>query len=222
MFNMSFSTFGITAKSIFDKNIKGFGENTRTLEIYTYYYGQENRLFNMKKMILWFLGGAFEATILYYFIYLAFNETGVTYQHEMDLDYLNMLMFSTIIIYLTTKIIYLTHVYTILQYISYSIGIFTYAIFFIIFNFADTIQMYHVIGHTWGDGTFWLYLTFCNFMLMFFLYLYYFIKDFLCPDFRRKAFLAIGKKLDADVEALSKKWVYEERNYNKFLRWLYY
>lgn len=114
-FNLTFTTFAITSKSVFDKNIKGFGKaNTRTLEIYAYFYGQEERLFNVKKLLLWFAGGIFESTLLFFFIYWAYNFSGFQYGFEMDYESLNMLMFSVIIIYLNNKVIFLTHVYTLL------------------------------------------------------------------------------------------------------------
>lgn len=222
LFNLIFTAFPVGARGVFDKDFNNMGIHTRYLEIYTYYYGKENKLFNPKKFIFWLLGGILETSAIFFFLFFAYHDKPYAYNHALSYDFFSITLYAIIIFYLDIKIIYITNIFTLNQYLGYLAGVGIYLVYIIVTNYITIFGIYRSLEYSWATVSFWMAFVFMNFFLFTLMATYYKIRDMYVPSVKTRAYKTISKKTTYDTEELIKGWAEEEKRYHGFLAKLYY
>ena len=221
-FNLLFTAFVASARSVYNKDIYGYTpQNGRTLEIYTYYYGQQNLGLNAKNFLLWLLGGIVEVCLVFFFVFGAYRYNGYELNHESTYEFMTMLVISIIIFHQTNKICYLTNIFLLIQALLYSTGYWFFILYFVITNYYQSGGMYRVNSEIWGVGGYWLSFTFMLYVLLLLTFLYVKIQETFFPNVFNLIMHGIDRDSEKDCEEQIKELVEMEKLNVGLIAWFF-
>ena len=175
-YDLVFTSLVASARSIYDKDIEGFGKNQRKLEILTYYIGQKDVRFNLKNFIFWIFAAILEICLLFYFVYGAFVNSSYSHGFNVTYEFASMLVFSVFVFHQTTRVICLTNIFLILQTILYTTGYWVFVIYFVATNSQYFGGMWYIFEELWECSGYLIPFFFIMFVLLLNSFVYYKIK----------------------------------------------
>lgn len=180
-YNLIFTAFAVAARSLVNKDIYGFGENTRTIEIYSYFSGQKNMNFNSRNFFLWLCGGIIETSLIFFFVYGAYKFNSYDQFHEATFEFVSMFIFAAIVFHQTNKIFYFTNIFLLAQALFYTTGYWIFTIYFLTTDSSQTFGLFRVNASIWASSGYWLSFVFLLYSLMLLSFFYLKVQELFYP-----------------------------------------
>lgn len=222
-YNLLFTAFVASARSVYNKDVYGYGDaNNRLVEVYTYYVGQESLGLNARNFSLWLVGGIGEVCLLFFFVFGCFQLEGYgPAAGEATYEFVSMLVFAAIVFHQVNKISYQTNIFLAIQALFYSTGYWFFIVYLLVTNYVQTGGMYRVNAQLWAAGGFWLPFSFALALLFLLSLLYYKLQELLCPTVFTMVRRRVERSSDESCEPVLRAIVAEQRSQRGILKWLF-
>lgn len=166
-FNSLFTTFSIGQYSLLEKDIDVKKNEDMLPNVFLYFYGQRNFIFNIYTFIGWIFTGILESIIIFAFIYII-DQTAYLYTgfHESNYELVSTIICTVIIVHIQLKLYLRTYHYNSISFPGYLFfGFIFYFAYIAAASYGSGFFFYYSLSVIWFHPGFWLIVFFMNMSL---------------------------------------------------------
>ena len=222
-YNLFFTGFNVSAKGVSEINYNDKLSVKRNYlpEVYLYFLGQKNKLFNFKKFFFWLFTGLLESFIIFMFARVLLDNNTIYYEnHEANYIVFSVLIFSAIIFHLNNKLVYWTNIYD----FPIIFGFLFLPISFFIYVFATDenkrLGYYKSVSICWEVPHFYVYLILIVLVLWFLTQTFHVIETYIFPGITEKL-MFFNHNLNDDEQRLLLRKMKEDDLKNSFVNYIF-
>jgi phospholipid-translocating ATPase len=220
-YNLLFTAFVAVARAIFDKDLCGYGDNQRTVEVLTYFNGQKDLCFNFRRFSTWIIGGIVEVCLVYFFALGAYAGHSYAHHHEPTYEFQLTFVYSVIVFHQTIKVFLLTHHFQVFQTFLYTTGFWIYIVYIFLMSDLPLEGYFGMLGQQWRAPGFYASFLFILGTLLVLSLMFFRVKTTFCPsvfDFIRNE---IDRSSKDDCEHSIRNFLKEQNENRGFLQWVF-
>ena len=222
-YNLFFTGFNVSAKGISEINFNEKLSKRKNYlpQVYLYFLGQKNKIFNFKKFFFWLFTGLLESFIIFMIARMLLDNNTIYFEnHEVNYQVFSVLIFSSIIFHLNNKLFYYTNTFDVFIIFGFLFLPFSFFIYVFATDNNKRLGYYKAVSICWEVPHFYVYFIFIVIVLWFFTQTFHIIGTYFFPGICEKL-VSFNHKLNDENQRLQLQKMKEEDLKNNFINYIF-